>query len=43
MSKSPKDYGLKLSLLYPSNFRIKNNVFLEMSLWHWVFIYRLSN
>ena len=44
MSKSPKDFGYfkTINLLYPSNFRIKNNVFLEMSLWHWVFIYRLS-
>ncbi len=44
MNKSPKDYGyLKtINLLYPLKFRIKNNVFLEMSLWQWVFVYRLS-
>ena len=44
MKESPKDYGYfkTINLLYPSNFRIKNNVFLEMGLWHWVFIYRLS-
>ena len=44
MKESPKEYGYfkTLNLLYPSNFRIKNNVFLEMGLWHWVFIYRLS-
>jgi hypothetical protein len=44
MNESPKDYGYfkTLNLLYPVNFRIKNNVFLEMGLWHWVFIYRLS-
>lgn len=44
MDKSPNEYGYfkTINLLYPSNFRIKNNVFLEMSLWHWVFIYRLS-
>ena len=44
MSKSPKNYGYfkTINLLYPSNYRMKNNVFLEMSLWNWVFAYRLS-
>ena len=44
MNKSPMEYGYfkTLNLLYPTNFRIKNNVFLEMSLWHWIFIFRLS-
>ena len=44
MSKSPKNYGYfkTINLLYPSNYRIKNDVFLEMSLWNWVFAYRLS-
>ena len=44
MNSSPKNYGyLKtINLLYPLKFRIKNNLFLEMSLWQWVFVYRLS-
>ena len=44
MNDSSKNYGYfrTINLLYPSKFRIKNNIFLEMSLWHWVFVYRLS-
>ena len=44
MKLSPINYGYfkTINLLYPLNFRIKNNVFLEMSLWQWVFVYRLS-
>lgn len=44
MNSSPKNYGYfkTINLLYPLKFRIKNNVFLEMSLWQWVFVYRLS-
>ena len=30
-----------VNLLYPLKFRLKNNVFLETSLWHWYFIYKL--
>ena len=32
-----------VNLLYPLGFRIKNNIYLEISLWHWYFIYRLVN
>ena len=44
MNSSPENYGYfkTINLLYPLKFRIKNNVFLEMSLWQWVFAYRLS-
>ena len=44
MNSSPANYGYfkTINLLYPLKFRIKNNVFLEMSLWQWVFAYRLS-
>ena len=43
MSKNPKKYSFfkTVNLLYPLKFRLKNNVFLETSLWHWYFIYKL--
>ena len=44
MSKNPKKYSFfkTVNLLYPLKFRLKNNVFLETSLWHWYFIYRIT-
>ena len=43
MNENPKRYGFfKIAnLLYPLKFRLKNNVFLETSLCHWYFIYKL--
>ena len=45
LKKNPKNLSFlkRINLLYPTNFRLKNNVFLETSLWHWYFIYRLTN
>ena len=44
MKENPKSFNFfKLAnLLYPLDFRLKNNVFLETSLWHWYFIFRIS-
>ena len=43
MKKNPKKYNFfkTVNLLYPLKFRLKNNVFLETSLWHWYFVYKL--
>ena len=44
LQKNPKNLStfMKINLLYPLSFRIKNNVFVEMGIYTWFYCYRLS-